>query len=212
MNDHPETTHNNIDWNDVYIRLYAFADSLIRTKNWFRDSADKKTEVFLAGKSVADYVMEAITRYLENPSGYDATTGRSLVNYIHWHILRNLVRADVTSLENKETVTVYNNEDEDDGSDLEDNRALKSMLPYIEAYFDQEIDINKITADLEVEVSKDPDVEKVYLGICMSGMKRREVIKDFNMTDKEFDNAMRRFHTILKNTARVYGLKPKNYE
>ena len=212
MNDHPETTHDDIDWNDVYIRLYAFADLLIRSKHWFRDTADRKTGVFLAGKSVEDYVMEAIARYLENPEGYDPSTGRSLVNYIHWHILRNLVRADVTSLENKETVAASYAEDEDDDSDLEDIRALKSMLPHIEAYFDEEIDINKITAALEVEVSKDPDVEKVYLGICMSGMKRREVIKDFNMSDKEFDNAMRRFHTILKNTAKVYGLKPKNYE
>ena len=201
------TSTNNIDWEDIYTRLYAYADALLRNKSWFRGD---KTDSFLEGKQTHDYVSEAIEQYLRNPEKYDPTTGRSLVNYLKYHLVRSLVNNDARSPENKTTKDIlwtYDGKDDTDDSGYED-----SILPVIGAYFDQEIDFNTIMSQIEEEIKGDKTLEEIFLGICCYGLKRREVIKEFNMAEKDFDNGIRRLNTILKNTAKKFDIEIKSNE
>ena len=45
----------NIDWEAVYLQLYAYADALLKTKQWFRG---EDTSSFLKGKQIHDYFSE----------------------------------------------------------------------------------------------------------------------------------------------------------
>lgn len=84
---------------------------------------------------------------------------------------------------------------------------LDSMLPYVAALFDQQLDYDMIVTHIENEVKGDADVENIYIGIS-AGLKRREIIEEFDMSAKGFDNGQRRLNTILKNTVLKFSLKP----
>lgn len=193
----------NIDWEDVYAKLYGYADFLLRSKNWFRG---KNSGVYLKGQEVHDYVIEAITRYLEHPEKFNPSK-RSLVSYIKLHLIRTLVGDDAKLKENKLNQDVFAFADKVVGEGEDAESFLDTVLPFVEAFFDQEVDFEKIMNHIETEVKSDGITENIYLGICCYGMKRREVIKEFSMTESEFDNGMRRLKTILKNTVATYGIK-----
>jgi hypothetical protein len=199
-------SHTNEEWEEIYSRLYAYTHKILRTKLWFRG---ENTEVFLKGKQVDDYVMEAITKYLENPADYNPSFGRTLVNYLKLHILRHLISNDSKSPENKLTKHFILPDNIDDE---EENRYKETMYPYITEYFDEEIDAKAVTAYIEKEISDDEIAEQIYLGICITGMKRRDVIKELNITEKDFDNGMRRLNTVLKNTSKEFGIKIRNHD
>src|SRR5688572_20661862 len=112
------------EWEDIFSRLLAYAHILLKSKSWFRGN---KTDVFLEGKKAEDYVMEAITRFLENQDGYNPERGFSLVNYLKLHILRQLVSNDAKSSENKVTTEIVlpNSEDED-----EESRFKEIIFPH----------------------------------------------------------------------------------
>lgn len=193
--------HNDIDWGDLYECLYAFTDRLLKRKHWFRKSSDGS---FIKGKQVHDYVTDGIERYLSEPDKFNPTKG-SLADYIKFNIIRTLVGNDSISAENKTSLDVLAfAPDEDDDND---SSYLDSMLPYASALFDQQLDYDTIMSHIENEVKGDADVENIYIGIS-AGLKRREIIEEFNMSTKEFDNGHRRLNTILKNTALKFNLKP----
>jgi DNA-directed RNA polymerase specialized sigma24 family protein len=190
----------NIKWEEVLLRLTAFTDSLVSRLTWFRG---KKVESFLKGKQVEDYVQEAILRYLNNPEKYDSAKG-TLVDYLCLNIIRSLVSNDVNSSENKTTKLLSSFQVlSRDGVTLTYEDAL---LPHVEALFDEAIDHNALLSKIETNVKGDVVVENIFLGICL-GNKRREVIKEFGMSEKEFDNGMRRLKTILSNSAQEIGLQ-----
>jgi len=65
-------------------------------------------------------------------------------------------------------------------------------------------------AFIEKEAKGDKIAEDIVLGICFNGLKRREVIEEFNMSDKEFDNGMRRLKTILNRAVKRFDLKTQS--
>ena len=197
----------NIDWEAVYLQLYAYADALLKTKQWFRG---EDTSSFLKGKQIHDYVSEAIEKFLTHSEKFDVTTKRSLVNYLKKHIIRTLVGNDAKSQENKTSKDIFAIAEQKEEDDDDSGSYLDSILPYAEALFDQEVDYKEIIIAIEKEVSKDKIVEEVYLGIKCYGLKRERVIKEFEMTKDDFDNGMRRLKTILKNTAKKYDLKKQS--
>ena len=200
---------NNEDLGVLYIQLYAYTDNLLKKKGWFRGG---KTNSFLKGKETHDYVSEAFEKYLTNPEKYKGTTGRSLENYLKLHIIRTLVGNDARSPENRTSKSIPSlvsrkHEEGEDG-----DTYLDSILPFAEAYFDQEIDSKEIMTFIEQEVAKDKIVEEIYLGVRCYGWKRAMVIKEFNMSENDFDNGMRRLTTVLNNTAKKFDIKNYQYE
>lgn len=199
MNDLTEE-HDDINWEDLYECLYAFTDKLLKKKKWFRKSTDGSS---VKGKQVHDYVTDGLERYFTNPEKFDATKG-SLADYIKYNIIRTLVGNDSTSSENTSSIDIFAGplyDEEEDGSNY-----LDAMLPYASALFDQQIDYDAVMDHIESEIKGHDFVEEIFLGIS-AGMKRREIIEEFNMSPRDFDNGNRRLSTIIKNTAKKFNLK-----
>lgn len=190
------------EWEELILCLQSFTRSLVGGKGWFRG---KESTTYLKGKEIDDYVFEAIGRYLRNPEKFNPERG-SLKNYLRYNLIQSLVSNDLVSAENQTTSDVFAfNNDKDD----EDDSApyLDSILPHGEAFFDQEIDFKEVMSYIESEAKGDSVVENIFLGITGYGLKRAEIIKEFNMTPLEFDNGMRRLITIRKKTAQKYDIK-----
>ncbi len=188
-----------INWEDVYVQLYAYTDQLLKAHQWFRKG---KSDSFLKGKQVHDYVADAIEKYLSAPEKYNPSTNRSLVNYLKLHIIRTLVGNDANSSENRTSLDIFALNDTDD--DPFEN--IEFFLPYANIYFDQEMDYNKILSDVKMQLKGDETACKIFDCVCCNGMKRREVILEHNLQDPDFDNGMKRLRTVLKNTAKKYDL------
>lgn len=191
-----------IDWEEIILKLESFTRSLVEKKAWFRG---KGTTSYLKGKEVEDYVFDAIEKYLRNPDKYDPERG-TLVKYLQYNLIRSLVSNDSTSLENQSSKDVFSFEVNMENVDENTGSYIDSIFPCVDAFFDQNIDYNEILKEIEENVSKDKIVEEIYFGERFDGMKRAEIIKEFNMTDKEFDNGKRRMQTILNNVAKKYNL------
>lgn len=190
-----------VDWKDLYRRLYAFTDHLLKSKEWFRGP---RTSSYLKGKEVHDYVSEAIEKYLRNPEKYHSNRGH-LINYLKFNVIRTLVGNDVRSSENTTTLDVFCNVDKTD-----DANYLDLILPILEVYFDEELDYDLIMSHIEDEVKNDKIVEELFLGVCCDGLSRREVVKEFEMSEKDYDNGIRRLNTILIKVAEKFNLKKEN--
>ncbi len=85
------------EWADLYLQLYAYTDNLLKSYKWFRCGVK---DTYLKGKEPKDYVMEAVTRFLEHPEKYDPEK-RSLLGYLKKHIIRTMAGNDARSEENR---------------------------------------------------------------------------------------------------------------
>jgi hypothetical protein len=195
-----------IDWEEVILSLQAYTRFVVNDKGWFRG---EKTSIFLKGKEIDDYVYGAIEKYLRNPEKFDPQRG-TLILYLKRSLIRALVTNDLVSAENQTSKDVFGiadtKEDDDDGA----GSYLDATLPHAEVFFDQEVDYKQIMASIEADIKTDKIVEEIFLGIHTYGMPRREVIKEFGMTDSDFDNGMKRLKTILNNTAKKFDLKKQS--
>jgi len=188
------------EWKVIYRKLYAFTLYLLKGYNWFRRTGD---DVVVQGKEADDYVMEAITRFLEAPEKFDENK-RSLIGYLKNHILRNLVRRDGLGAENLSTMDVGAHSE---GRDEEDGyRQFEELIPGISAHFDDEVDFRHIIADLCQEIAHDPEASLIFESICDHGKCRREVIAEQNWTDAIYDNAMKRLNRTRSKIVKKYKL------
>ncbi len=190
-----------IDWEEVILRLQSFTRSWVKGKGWFRGG---KTTKLLKGKEIDDYVFGAIEKYLRSPEKHDPSKG-SLIDYLKFNLVRSMVSNDLVSAENRTSKDIFAYEDDNEEEDS--TPYLDSILPNAEVYFDQEIDYQEVLKQIESEAKNDPIVENIFMGICVFGMKRREIIQEFSMTEKEYDNGMRRLNTIRDNVAKKYDIK-----
>lgn len=185
----------------VYPQLYVYTYSLLESYPWFRKG---KTDSYLKGQQVEDYVMEAIEQYLTHPEKYDKSKGRSLVNYIKLHIIRNLVRNDAKSPENQTSSELFVSSS--NGEDDDDLVELNPLLPFRETNFDEEIDYQTIMSDIQEAIQKDEVVQKIFNGVRRDNLKRGDVIKKYGIPARDFDNGMKRLETILKRIALKYNI------
>lgn len=183
-----------IDWEAIILRLVAFTRSLAKGKPWFRGG---KTDSFLMGKQAEDYAFAAIGKYLEEPEKFDASKGE-LLDYLQYNLVRSLVGNDLRKKENRLTQDVFAHCN-DDGD--EHAPYLDRILPHLEALFPDDLDYEAVKDYIEKEIQGDVDAENIFLGLYTYGMKRREVIKEFEMQAIAFDNGMRRLNTVLNRAS-----------
>jgi hypothetical protein len=188
-----------LDWEDILLRLEAFARSFANRKHWFRG---EHPQAFLYGKEAKDYVDEAILHYLEAPHKFDPQKG-ALIDYLKYNLIRSLVNIDCNKKENRTAVDInlFSQHFDDDPNDT--GSYLDSISPYVEALFADEIDYPGIKNYIETEIRGDAVVENIFLGLFMLMMPRREIIAEFDLTSDEYDNGKRRLETIL-NRAKIY--------
>jgi hypothetical protein len=182
------------EWNNIIIQLKAFIESMIEKRSFFRGSS---SDSYLKGKEADDYVLETIHMFIENPEKYNPTKG-SLIKFLKYYLARNIVGKDFRSKENK--VSQEFNEftiDEDDSSIIS---YEESVYIAIYEFFEDQLDFKKIVDDLINEIGSDILAENVLFGL-INGYKPREVMSEFNMTDNEYNNALRRLKTIQKSIA-----------
>lgn len=189
-----------INWDELYLQLFAYTDTLLKANTWFRKG---KTDSYLEGKQVHDYVAAAIEKYLSEPHKFDPLK-RSLVGYLKLHIIRTLVWNDVKKVENKTTADIEFFFEQNDEDTL---NTLEAILPYANAYFDQQIDHDMILNDIQDEIQADEIVKTIFEAHCQNGLLRREILIEYNMDSKVFDNGMKRLRTVLKKTAKKYYLR-----
>jgi hypothetical protein len=189
------------EWESIITQLKAFFRAFTRDKHWFRGP---DTETFLKGKSIDDYVYEAIGRYLRNPEKFDQRKG-TLIDYLKYNLLRGLISNDLTNKENEKTKAVYENvlrHDADDHSTAYYDR----LVPITEALFNDEIDYDIIMDNIQEAVKKNTICENIFLGLYLYGMTRAQVIEEFGMTAQEYDNGNRRLKTIIRTVALKYNI------
>ena len=211
---------NSVDWEEVILRLQSYTRSLVSKKGWYRISSivkiDPKNEgknkyesTYIKGKEVDDYVYEAIEKYLGNIEKHDPQKG-SLIDYLKYSVIRSLVSNDLVSSENRTSKDVFAHSNNLEDNEKDNGSYLDSILPYAHAYFDIEIDYTEIMNYVQGEIKGDEILEEIFLGICLNGLKRRDVIEEFNLSEKDFDNGMRRLKTILSRTAKKFDLKTQS--
>lgn len=189
------------EWKEIILRLQAFTRLLVKDKGWFRGS---EAGTYISGKEIDDYVFEAIGRYLKNPEKYDPCK-RTLVEYLKKHLIRTLVNNDLVSAENQTSTDLFAFESENEDEEGTDT-FIDTILPKVDAFYDDEIDYNEIMNFIESEAKGDELVENIFLGLNC-GMKRADIIDEFGMTASDYDNAMRRLITIRKKAAQKYNIK-----
>lgn len=206
MSNENDSQNDNIDWEQVLLSLHSYTRSLANSKRWFRGNG---TSNFLKGKEIEDYVNEAIVRYLQHPEKFDSKKG-SLINYLQYNLIRNLVGNDSRTLENKSSDNSFSIAHEKE-EDMEDSgNYLDSILPYVESYFDEELDYNNIMDSIEMEIGNDELLKNLFNSVTQQNMKRREVIELYKLTSKEYDNGIRRLKTILNKVANQYDLSKQS--
>lgn len=188
------------DWEGVIPILYAFTKGVLKGKTWFRG---KDPGVFLQGKQIDDYVYDAIGRYLEHPEKFKPEKG-SLIDYLKFNLIKTLVGNDLRSQENQTTNDIFN----DTGSENEvDNyNYLDTILPYVEAYFDQQVDYDNVMSEIASIVEGENEVEQIFVSIYGYEMKPREIMNEFGMSKETYNNAFRRLKTIIKNVVKKFDL------
>jgi len=198
-----EKSGQSINWEDTIPKILAITLKMVQAKKWFRG---EQTDSYSEGKQVEDYVNEGICRYLEHPEKYDPNKG-TLVYYIVFYIIRTLISNDAKSPENKTSKSLSSFQHvSEDGESISYQDAL---LPHVEAYFDDQIDYDSILSEIEQSVNGDAFVESIFMGLCL-GLKRREIIAEFEFPEKDYDNGVRRLRTLLNSYARKYDLKNKS--
>jgi hypothetical protein len=196
-----EESNEEPDWRKTILILHAYAKCLLKTKTWFRGNA---TESYLEGKEVEDYVQESIVRYLEHPEKYRKEKG-VLIDYLKYNILRSLVSNDLVSKENETTKDIFGIAEQiEDGENAES--YIELQLPFIEAFFDQEIDYDLIMNYIAGTIAGEKDIENIFISIYGYGMVRREIIKEFDMLDTDYDNAVRRLKTVIKKAIKKFDI------
>lgn len=188
-----------IDWDEIYLCLYAFAHKLLKKKRWFRSAGDGSS---IKGKQVHDYAADAVEQYLKNPEKHNPAKG-SLSDYLKFNIIRTLVGNDAVSAENTTTIDLFAGKDDEEYADY---GYVESLLPFTKALIDEQLDYDAVIYYIEQQAAGDNVVEEILLGLTME-LKRREIIEEFQMEAKEYDNGKRRLDTILKNAISHFNLE-----
>jgi hypothetical protein len=176
-------------WIEVTNRLRAFAEDQISIYTWFRGEG-----ALPQGYTADDFTQEAMLRYCENPSIYDSERGKFLA-FLKYSVLKRLVYNLSKLTENARTVDIYpmsSEEEEDDGVGYED--YLPGTMLDIESQIDHDAYVNLIIEKIDGETL----LEKIFEGIFINNLKRREICQQYHMSEQDYDNSVRRLNTIIK--------------
>lgn len=163
-----------------------------------------KKEVNERGKSFKDYVTDALEKHLRGKDGYNPEKS-SLEYYLKKYVIRQQLFNDLPSDIKKayakkidkddvlvESHIIFEARGNEESSDSQHE-------PILDAH-----DTELLHNELQKEIANDSIVQKIYLAITHEKFNlgdRAEICEAFNIELKDFDNARRRFTTILKRVA-----------
>jgi DNA-directed RNA polymerase specialized sigma24 family protein len=183
------------DLHDLLDRATAFADRLVRSKNW----RGLQGGVLPAGKSVQDLVQAAFEKILEGAK-WDEDKDLAMVL---GGIIRGTVKNLVESWENRN----FSNPDDHEGPEEEDGWvSAVDRFASSEETADRKIS-RKEDEDLllnVIETLKEGSEERrIVEAIVFSGVgKRAEVLAETGLSAKEYEAAKKRLQRFLENYRR----------
>ena len=136
-----------------------------------------------------DYTMEAITTYLQNKSKFDPTRNPDLINYLKYSILRRIISNSKMSGKFK-----Y----ETSSEVIEKDSYISKEILLKEYQLNDKIDTDKIIKNVEEKIADDNELLPLFKGRYHNDSKRSEICKDLNITEKEYDNRIKRLRRIVK--------------
>jgi len=196
-----------INWQDTYLQLYAYTDQLLKAHSWFRRTIKGSS---IQGKEVHDYVAEAIEKYLQAPENYDSTSGRSLVNYLKYHIIRTLIGNDAKSAENRKTTDIQIFAAQEEGTYNDSASLIETLIPHVSCFFDQELDYDKIVSEIRCELADDKLALSIFDNVRCQNLNRRDLILLDDIEPKEYDKAMKRLNRVTKKIGKKYYITERH--
>lgn len=141
------------------------------------------------GQLSYDFAMEAITRYLEEPSKFDPKRNKDLVQYLKYNTLRRLVS-------NAKTLKSYRNELLFEEGDTIHRKAFNA--PVLDSDVHKDIDYSNAISAITKDLVSFPLLQEVFRLRIVKDYLRSEVCTKLNITSSDYDNRMRRIKTIAK--------------
>lgn len=158
------------DWNTIVKRLAIYAYS--RLKFW-----NLVTEKGIKGYSAEDIALDAISAVYSGEWNWDPNKS-DLLSYLKFHVVNGLVANLARS---KEVLSQVNKE----GIDVE-----------YEFSIEDDINAKSVTELMRAQLKGDKQLLKLF-ELLYSGMKRKDICDETGMSNKEFDNDIRRLKSRL---------------
>ncbi len=136
-----------------------------------------------------DLAMEAIKRYLEDPTKFDPTRNPDLVFYLKYNILRRLI-SNHKNLEGQQKEVLY---------ESHDTNGILVESAFSEAFdIHSAIDLKDTLEKINLEIEKDLKLKAVFELRYAKDYKPSEVMEELEISSKEYSNRIRRVDTIKK--------------
>lgn len=174
--------------------FYAFTHNELKRLNWSRG---KNTNIYRGGKEEWDYMLETVTRYLEHPEKFKPDRA-DLLRYLK-NTVKSIISSDVRADENQTTfyVDAYDTEGEnEEEKNKKKVRNLEKMYPKNIPDYAKTIDEEMVMIRIKREIEGDEILEKIYEGSVKLDLPRREIIKKYKLSEKDYDNGIRRLDTV----------------
>lgn len=177
-----------LEWEVLFRSLYAFA-ALHFNRLYKRETNER-------GKSIHDYVSEAIEKHISGEDNYDPAKS-PLEYHLKYNLIKRSIYNDMPPDSKRERIQVKQE------SLVESNlfpvavkRIESSVAPVGLGTYDTEL----IFKEIGKRASGDHVVEQIALAIWLGGFElrsRAEICKEYDLTLAEFDKGKKRFMTIL---------------
>jgi DNA-directed RNA polymerase specialized sigma24 family protein len=182
--------------NEELIKLYGILENSAKNLLRFR-----RGSLRAIGKEPCDYASEAFLRYLEEPKKFIPEKGRTLPNYLIFHIMRHLISDDYRDRKRDKdanAILKFKHRDE-----------LTEALYILDVFLDDEIDFDNLVAQvLEKLKAKGDDISiKVYEAKFINLMKNADICAEFNLTSNQVNNSIGRIHRVLDEVVAQNRLK-----
>ena len=183
------------------MNLYAYSRGLY--KKLYKGEVNEK------GKSYKDYVYQAIDLHLRKKDNYDPDKA-PLEYHLKFHVIKRELYNDLPAHVKKEYRESIKKVDQDKLEMMHIIPEPAEEIEPTEAIVDfTDHDRNLIFTEIEKEINGDDVVERIYLAVAHDKFNlsdRSEICEECDITPSDFDNARRRFVTILKRVFKKLGL------
>lgn len=175
-----------VNWDKLIKVLMAYAYVLIGDEN----KKMNKSKADLA----YDFAMDTITQYLHNKSKFDPTRNPDLVKYLKYNILRQLIS-------NSKVTGNIKYEKTSESIKIDSYSITEKLITDIK--IDEKIDTDRIINIVEEKIANDDDLTMIFNCRYYSNSKRSEICKDLNISEKEYDNRIKRLRRIVAKTIKA---------
>ena len=184
-----KNNYDKVEWERVIPVLMAFAYSLLGNKK-FTNRRDQLAY---------DFVMETITKYLENKDKFNPSRNPDLINYLKYNILRQLISNFENSAGIRKRVIFEKTNDENETNSEFSLEHLYEEDKYIENNIDEKVFVKK----MEQKLNNKSDLKEIFDLLYYKDSKRAEICSDLDIPLSEFDNRYRRLKRLLDNEMKI---------